>query len=111
MEEIKRTTYKRIKKKKVVDKIYTTKTFDISFGLAEDIAEALDKITNKSSDIDILNVVIKNIKNVKPLMLDVFDGLTEEELSTANVKEVINVVMKIITYSIQQFNSIVVPKN
>lgn len=111
MEELKLTTYKREKGKKVVDKVFTSNTIDISFGVAEDIADALDKITNKSDDKEILNTVVKNIKNVKPLMLDVFDGLTEEQLNTASSKEVVSNVIKIITFSISQFNSIVVPKN
>lgn len=111
MEELKLTTYKRVNGKKVVDKVFTSTTVDISFGVAEDIAEALDKITNKSDDNEILGTVIKNIKNVKPLMLDIFDGLTEEQLNTASSRDVIDNIIKIVTFSIKQFNSIVVPKN
>lgn len=111
MEELKITTYKRKNGKKVVDKVYKSSTFDIDFGIAEDIAETLDKVTNKSSDNEILGMVLKNIKNVSPLMLDIFDGLTEEELRTVSTKEIVDNILKVVTYAINQFNSIVVPKN
>lgn len=104
-------TYKRVNGKKEISKVYKSTTYDINFGIVEDVAEALESVTMKSSEEDILKVILKNIKNVKPLLFDVFDGLTEEELRTVNTKEVINVVYAIITYAINELNSVIVPKN
>ena len=105
------TTYKRVKGKKVIDKVYKSTTYDINFGIVEDVAEALETVTFASKDEDILKMILKNIKNVKPLLFDIFDGLTEEQLRTASTKEIINVVYNIIIYAINELNSVVTPKN
>lgn len=109
--ELKLTTYKRVKGKKVVDKVYKSTTFNINFGVVEDIAEALETITFGSKEDDILKMIIKNIKNIKPLLFDIFDGLTEEQLRTVDTKEIVNVVYNIIVYAINELNSVVTPKN
>lgn len=104
-------TYKRVNGKKEISKVHKSTTYDINFGIVEDVAEALESVTMKSSEEDILKVILKNIKNVKPLLFDVFDGLTDEELRTVNTKEVINVIYAIITYAINELNSVIAPKN
>ena len=105
------TTYKRVKGKKVVDKVYKSTTYDINFGIVEDVAEALETVTFNTNDNEIFKMILKNIKNVKPLLFDIFDGLTEEQLRSVSTKEIINVVYNIIIYAINELNSVVAPKN
>lgn len=105
------TTYKRENGKKVIDKIYKSTTYDINFGIVEDVADALESVTVNDKQEEVLKVILKNIKNVRPLLFDVFDGLTEDELRTVSTKEVIKVIYGIIEYAMNELQGIVVPKN
>lgn len=107
MEELKLNIYGKVRGKRKVVKTYKTNTLDISFGIVEDMMEVLDKVQSDSDENTILNVIIKNLKNVKPLLLDVFDGLTEEELKNASSKEVVQVIVNVITFAIREINGLV----
>ena len=39
--------------------------------------------------------ILKNLKEVKPLMLDIFEGLTEEELSRVATSKLVPIIFKI----------------
>ena len=98
--------YRKVKGKKKVVKTYKTETLDISFGIVEDMMEILEKVQSDSDENAILEVIMKNLKNVKPLLLDVFDGLTEEELKTASTKEVVQVIVNIIAFAIKEIGGL-----
>lgn len=108
MDNLKLNIYGKVDGKKKIIKTYETATLDISFGIVEDMMEILDKVQNNSDENVILDAIMKNIKNVRPLLIDVFDGLTEEELKSASTKEVVQVIVNIITYAINEINGLVV---
>ncbi|MBR1453610.1 MAG: hypothetical protein IJ593_03085 [Lachnospiraceae bacterium] len=108
MESLKLNIYGNVDGKKKVVKTYKTTTLDISFGIVEDMMEILDKIQSNSDENAILGAIMKNIKNIRPLLLDVFEGLTEEELKNASTKEVIQIIVNIITFAINEINGLVV---
>lgn len=96
--------YGKVKGKRKVVKTYTADSLDISFGIVEDMMEVLDKVQSNSDENMILSAIMKNLKNVKPLLLDVFDGLTEEELKKADTKEVVQVIVNIIVLAIREIS-------
>ncbi|MBR4314071.1 MAG: hypothetical protein IKP66_04095 [Lachnospiraceae bacterium] len=98
--------YGKVKGKKKVVKTYKTETLDMSFGIVEDMMEILEKVQSDSDENAILEVIMKNLKNVKPLLLDVFGGLTEEELKTASTKEVVQVIVNIIAFAIKEIGGL-----
>lgn len=108
MDNLKLNIYGKVKGKKKIVKTYEAKTLDISFGIVEDMMEILDKVQSDSNENAILDAIMKNLKNVRPLLLDVFDGLTEEELKSASTREVIQVIINIITFAISEINGLVV---
>lgn len=93
-------------KKKVV-KTYEASTYNLMFGVMEDVANAikLDELKN-GSDVEIIklvgNTVVNSMDTVKGLMLDIFDGLTEEELRHTSVKEIATVLVDVVKYTIGQ---------
>ena len=107
MENLKLNIYGKVDGKKKIVKTYETNTIDVSFGIVEDMMEILDKIQNDSNENAILDAIMKNLKNVRPLLLDVFDGLTPDELKNASTKEVIQVILNIITFAIKEINGLV----
>lgn len=95
-------------KKKIV-KTYTADTYDLLWGVVEDVAAAVDLDGLKTgSETEImklvLNLVLKSMGTVKELMKDVFDGITDEELKKTKVKEIAQVLVDVVKYTIAQMN-------
>ena len=111
MHNIELNIYKKENGKKVLDKKFETNDVNIKFGVLEDLMEVLEAITNKSNEKEILEAIFKNLKNIKPLLLDIFDGLTDEDLRKADTNEIVKVVSEIISWAINQINGIYKVKN
>lgn len=93
--------------KKEVVKTYTAETYDILFGTVEDLVEIidLDSVQN-GNDGEIIKLALKLVINgmdiLKPLLKDIFDGLTDEELKKTKVSEVANVLVEVVKFTISQ---------
>ena len=85
--ELKLNIYDEHDKKKLV-KTHTTSSYDLMLGTTEDIMSIID--TDKmDNQMEMTKMVVKGYKQLKPLLLDIFPGLTEEELRGIKVKELI----------------------
>lgn len=93
-------------KKKIV-KTYTAETYDLMFGTVEDLIDLidLDQLEN-GTDAEIIKLVGKVIINgmgiIKPLLKDIFEGLTDEELKKTKVSEISTALVEIVKFSISQ---------
>lgn len=102
-------------KKKIV-KTYEAETYDLMFGVLEDVAAAvkLDELKT-GTDIEIVkmigNLVLTSMDTVKGLMKDIFDGLTDEELKNTKVSEIAAVLIDVIKFTISQLNLLPKSKN
>jgi len=102
-------------KKKIV-KTYETSKYDLMFGTVEDVAEAikLDELKT-GSDVEIIkmagNLVVTSMDTVKELLLDIFEGLTEDELKNTKVSEIAIVLIDVVKFTIQQLSMNVNSKN
>lgn len=96
-----------IYKKKEIVKTYTAETYNLLFGTVEDLLNVIDidniQAGNKAELLKaIAKVLASSMDIVKPLLKDVFDGLTDEELRNTSLKEIVDVLSNIVTYSINQ---------
>lgn len=95
-------------KKKVV-KTYKADTYDLMFGVVEDVADAvkLDELKN-GDDVEIIkmvgNLVLNSMGTVRNLMKDIFDGLTDDELRNTKVNEIALVLVDVVKFTIQQMH-------
>lgn len=102
--------------KKEVVKTYTAETYDIMFGTVEDLIGVLDldKFTS-GDDKDFLKGIALAVPGafglIKPLLKDVFDGLTDEEIKHCKLADVIKVIVSIIKFSISQITADATAKN
>lgn len=92
---------------KIVDKVYVAESYDIMFGTVEDFIGVLDlESFTTGNDSDVVKGVAKAIPGaigmVKPLLKDVFDGLTDEELKRCKLKDIISCVADIIKFSVAE---------
>ncbi len=96
-------------KRKVV-KTYTAETYDLMFGTVEDLLNIIDIDNIQAGDkTELIKAVAKVLAHsmdiVKPLLKDVFEGLTDEELRKTSIKEIVDVLANIVTYSINQITN------
>ena len=104
----------KIYKKREIVKTYTADTYDLLFGVLEDVAEAVKLDEMKTgTDAEIIkivaNLVLHSMGTVKDLLKDIFPGITDEELKNTRVSEIAQVIIDVVKYTISQlmqgFNS------
>lgn len=92
---------------KTVEKTYTAETYDIMFGTVEDIINVIDLDAISSGDnaelvAVVCQVVLKSMNLIKPLLKDIFPGLTDDELKRCKVKDIAVVLMNVIQFTFAQ---------
>lgn len=97
-------------------KTYEADTYDLMFGVLEDVADAvkLDEMKSGSNEELVkmaLGLVTRSIGTVRDMMKDIFDGITDEELRRTRVSEMGAVIVEIIKYTISQLNRGISGKN
>lgn len=93
--------------KKNIVKTYEADSYDLLFGVVEDVSNAinLDELKTGSENEILklcLNLAAKSMGTVKELMKDIFDGITDEELKKAKVLEIATVLVDVVKYTIEQ---------
>ena len=92
---------------KSIEKTYVAEEIDIMFGTVEDLLDVIN-FDNLKDENEVVKVVIATLKNLKPFLKQIFDGLTEEEIKRTKVKELVPLFVKIVTYSIEELKSLMV---
>lgn len=90
---------------KSIEKTYVAEEIDIMFGTVEDLLDVIN-FDNLKDENEVVKVVIATLKNLKPFLKQIFDGLTDEEIKRTKVKELVPLFVKIVTYSIEELKSL-----
>lgn len=91
-----------------IEKTYVAETYDILFGTLEDIINIIDieALSNREESVDFIaavaKIVVKGFDQFKPLLKDIFPGLTDEELRRVKVSEIVPVVINVVKYAFSQ---------
>ena len=90
---------------KTKDKTFETETLTVTFGTIEDIINILDldNLTDKKA---IGIAVIKCFKQIKPLLKEIFDGLTDEDIRSAEIHDIAKVFTDIYVYITQELGMV-----
>ena len=91
-------------------KTYTAETYDLMFGTVEDIAEAMNLDNLRTgSDVEIIGLAVdlikRNMAAVKDLLKDIFEGLTDDEIKHARVRDIARVLLDVVKYTIGQLKT------
>lgn len=103
-------------KKKIV-KTYEAESYDLLFGTLEDFVNVIDErlFNDDVNDVDFAKIGLSLLKDsmgqIKPLILDVFEGLTEEEIRKTKTSELLGVILAIAKYSFAEIKGISSEKN
>lgn len=81
-------------------KTYTAETINFSFGVVEDILNALNVEEMKTGDNkEIAVMIIKCSKQLKPFLMDLFEGVTAEEIRHTKIQDLIIVFRGLYQYA------------
>ena len=102
--------------KKEIVKTYETDTYDLMFGVLEDVADAikLDELKT-GTDVEIIkmagNLVLHSMGTVKDLLKDIFEGITDEEIKNCKVSEIAAVLVDVVKFTLNQLSKGINTKN
>jgi hypothetical protein len=86
-----------------IEKTYTATEFDLMWGTIEDLTNAVD--LNKLDDNEAVGkMVLAVLPQVKPLLKQIFVGLTDDELKRTKVKELIPIFINAFEYAFSEIN-------
>lgn len=80
--------------KKKIDKFYTAEGYDLMLGTVEDFMDIID-IDKLGNNIELAKMVLKGYGQLKPLIMDIFPELTDEEYRRIKVNDLIATVSQI----------------
>lgn len=89
----------------IVDKQYKTEEVNILFGTIEDLIDVIDE-DNLKDNTELAKVIIKSMKKLKPILRQVFTGVTDEELRFTRTNELVPLLMQIVKYMFTQVKSL-----
>ena len=95
------------KKCKEIEKTLTVNDFELSTGVCEDVLllvqvdkiDGLAAMSEESQAELLIDIITRNFEQFKDLLKNVFDDLTDEDLSKTKIKELMTVVSQIIKFS------------
>ena len=88
------------KNSKEIEKVYKTETLNLSWGVIEDILDALNLGEMKTgSNVELAGMVIKCSKQLKPFLMDLFDGLTADEVRNTHIDNLIELFGNLYRYA------------
>lgn len=99
-------------KKREVEKTYTTQDYEVMYGTVEDLLDCLDleALTNNGDTDGIIAAASRLLRAradvINPLLFDIFPGLTAEELRRTKTREVLDVIVGLTGFSIDQIKSL-----
>lgn len=94
----------------VITKQYKAEEVHILFGTIEDLIDLLDENVLQDNN-ELAKVLIKAMKKLKPILKQVFTGVTDEELKYTRTDELVPLFMQILAYMFTQVNSLGGSKN
>lgn len=86
-----------------IEKTYTATEFDLMWGTIEDLTNAID-LDNLNNNEAVGKMVLNVLPQLKPLLKQIFAGLTDEELKRTKVKELIPIFISAFKYAFSEIN-------
>lgn len=88
-------------------KTYIAESVDLCFGVIEDVIDALDFESMKTGDNkEMAKMLIKCKDQLKPFLMDIFDGLTAEEVRHTRTQNLIDVFRGLYNYAVSELGMV-----
>ena len=98
---------------KEIEKTYTADTYDILFGTVEDIMNMLDldAFMGNGGTVSLMEATGKLVSGsremLKPLLKDIFPGVTDDELRRVKAKELLAVLAGLTGFSLDEIKGLI----
>lgn len=95
-----------------IEKTYTAGTIDCSFGVVEDILNALNFESIKTGNkFELAAMVIKCMDQLKPFLKEIFAGVTDEELRKAKMSNIVDIFKNVYYFANVELGKVTDEKN
>ena len=95
-----------------IAKTYTTDTIDCSFGVVEDVLNALNFESIKTGNkFEIAAMVVNCMDQLKPFLKEIFAGVTDEELRKAKMSNIIDIFKSLYDFANVELGRVTDEKN
>lgn len=101
--------YKKEDKTKL-EKTYTAEGYDLMLGTVEDFMQIID-IDKINDNIELAKMVLKGYGQLKPLVMDIFPALTDDEFRRIKVNDLINTISQMGTSVLENLDLLKSGKN
>lgn len=88
---------------KEVEKTYKASEFDLMWGTIEDLISIID-IDKLNDEVAVGRAVLSVLPQVKPLLKQVFPGVTDSEIRMTKAKELIPIFVSVFTYAFSEIS-------
>lgn len=88
---------------KKVEKTYTADGYDLMMGTIEDFMEIID-VDKLHDNAAVAQMVIKGYGQIKPLIKDIFPGLTDEEFKHVKITDLVRTIIQVGTSVVESLN-------
>lgn len=88
-----------------VEKTYTAGEFDLMWGTMEDLVQCVD--LDKIDDMEAVGkMILKLLPQLKPLLKQIFNGLTDSEIRRTKVKELVPIFLNAFKYAFSEISTL-----
>ena len=95
-----------------IEKTYTADTIDCSFGVVEDILNALNFESIKTGNkLELAAMVIKCMDQLKPFLKEIFVGVTDEELRKVKMSNIVDIFKSLYYFANVELGKVTDEKN
>lgn len=88
-----------------IEKTYTAGEYDLMWGTIEDLTNVID-LDKIGDNVAVGQMVLKVIPQLKPILKQIFVGVTDEEIKRTKVKELIPIFVDVFVYAFSQFSAL-----
>lgn len=93
------------KKDGEISKTYTASEFDLMWGTIEDLVNCID-IDKIDDSVAVGKMILHVLPQLKPLLKQIFHGLTDSEIRNTKVKELVPIFYNAFTYAFKEISSL-----
>lgn len=104
MGEIKLNIYREGSKTEI-EKTHTADGYELMLGTVEDFMSVID-IDKLDDNMAVAKMVCKSMAKIKPLMKDIFPGLTDEEFKRVKVNDLVRTVLQVGASIVENLNTL-----
>ena len=90
-----------------IAKTYTTESIDLSWGVIDDVIDAFDfESMTSGNNKEMFKAIIKCKDQIAPFLMDIFDGLTADEVRHTRMQNLIEVFRRLYNYAVNELGII-----